>query len=62
MIVCNDNVTVDVVGNVITTSNGDIYNLAGLVLFKNGSMISMNVSSIDAAVGIVIGAHGGRKL
>lgn len=61
-IVCNDSVILSVSGNTISASNGDIYTVNGLVLLKNGQIVSMHVSNINEAVNVVIGLHGGRRL
>lgn len=60
MIVAKDNVTITVSGFAISCSNGEMYSLLNRVLVCNGRPVANNVNSIDEAVGIVCGFHGGR--
>lgn len=62
MIFCNDGTTVMHAGHLITTSKGETYSLLGTILTGPGGFQSMNVGSIQEAVGIVCGMHGGRRL
>ena len=48
-------------GHSISVSNGEIYNYMGHLLSGSG-IASYNVSSLEEAVGIIVGMHGGRKL
>lgn len=61
MIMCNDGTTVTQMGSFIHASDGT-YILAGAILTGPGGFCSMNVQSVDEAVGIVVGLHGGRRL
>lgn len=62
MIVANDGCVISVMGNMISCSNGETYTLMGSTLFGPRGVMSMNVRSVDEAVGIVLGAHGGRRM
>lgn len=60
MIQCNDGTTVTQMGNFIHASDGT-YTLMGTTLVGPGGFHSMNVGSMDEAVAIVVGYHGGRR-
>jgi len=60
MIMARDGVTITQSGNTIYCSNGETYTFSGNMLFGSGGTISSNVSSIQEAVGIVAGLHGGK--
>ena len=62
MVMCKDGTTVATMGNIIHVSNGEMYTFSGGMLIGPSGFVSMNVSSISEAAGIVIGLHGGRKL
>ena len=61
MTYANDGTMIQRTGNMITTSQGETYILDGKLLVGPGGMVSMNVSSIAEAEGIVIGLHGGKR-
>lgn len=56
---CKDGTFVVLSGNTITCSNGTTYIYSGTTLMGNGQYYP-NISSIDAAFGIVVGLHGGK--
>ena len=60
MITCNDGTTVTQMGSFIQ-ANDETYTLMGTILTGPGGFRSMNVRSIDEAVDIVVGLHGGRR-
>ena len=62
MIIAKDGTTINVIGSTITTSRGETYHLTGRCLIGPTGTVSMNVSSMDEAIGIVIGIHGGRRM
>lgn len=61
MVQCNDGTTVTKMGNFINTSKGT-YTFMGNMLTGPNGFISRNIRSVDEAVGIVIGLHGGKRL
>ena len=53
-------VTITVMGNRISCSDGKVYTLNGFNLIGPGGFMSRNVRSIAEAAGIVAGLYGGR--
>lgn len=60
MIHCNDGMTITHSGSFIHVSNGDTYSLCGTTLTGPG-FVSYNVTSINEAVNIICGLHGGKR-
>lgn len=60
-IIAKDGTVISVMGNIISTSNGETYALSGSTLTGPGGMVSLNVGSIREAASIVAGRHGGRQ-
>lgn len=58
-----DGCTLTVMNDTISVSNGEVYNYfdAGHVLVGNGQSFH-NVGSIDEAIGMILGLHGGRRI
>ena len=61
MILANDNTTIVEVGNTIYCSDGKTYILSGMTLADSSGIVGYNVGSIDEAVAMVVGMHGGRR-
>lgn len=59
-IIAKDGTTISRFGHTIHCSNGETYTLTGTCLTGSRGFFSNNVRSIEEAVGIVIGLHGGR--
>lgn len=62
MIIAKDGTAINQQGNNIYVSNGEVYILNGKILMGSGGIISQNCSSVQEALGVVIGMHGGRKI
>lgn len=60
--VANDGVTVNKTGSSILCSNGETYRFFGRRLSGPNGFVSMNVSDMSEAFGIVLGLHGGRRI
>ena len=60
--VANDGVTVSKAGSSILCSNGETYMFFGNRLSGPNGFVSMNVSDMSEAFGIVLGLHGGRRI
>lgn len=60
-IIAKDGTTISRFGHTIHCSNGETYTLMGTHLTGPHGFLSNNVRSIEEAVGIVIGLHGGRR-
>ena len=61
MIYANDGTVIACSGNTITCTNGEAYVYGNKMLVGPHGMNQMNVGSIQEAMGIVAGLHGGRK-
>ena len=61
MILCNDGTSVTKMGNFIQASDG-MYTYTGTMMIGPNGFRSMNVKSMEEAISIVCGLHGGRKL
>ena len=62
MILTKDGTTINVTGNTITTSKGEIFHLSGQNLIGPTGIVARKATSMDYAVGVVIGLHGGRQM
>ena len=62
MAVANDGVTVNKMGSSILCSNGETYMFFDNRLSGPNGFVSMNVSDMSEAFGIVLGLHGGRRM
>lgn len=62
MAVANDGVTVNKTDSSILCSNGETYMFFGKRLSGPNGFVSMNVSDMSEAFGIVLGLHGGRRI
>ena len=61
MTIAKDGTTITQSGNSIFCSNGEAYTLSGRILIGPHGTESTNVGSIQEALGIVIGLHGGKR-
>jgi len=59
-IMSNNGTGISVSGNSIMTTDGKVYQLSGGILYGPNGTMSMNVKSMDEAVGIVTGLCGGK--
>ena len=60
MIMTKQGIQISVSGNNIVCSDGKMFTYSGGMLMGPGGTISYGVSSINEALGIVIGMYGGR--
>lgn len=62
VIITNSGVTITISSNIISCSDGKMYNIVGNCLTGFDGFISYNIKSQDEAIGIIIGMYGGKRI